>query len=219
MSEVERRFTRGELRAEGEGADDKPRRILGYAAVFNSMSEDLGGFREMIEPGAFANTIREDDVRGLFNHEPTLILGRSTNGTLILVEDDVGLRYEIVPPETRYAEDLFVSIDRGDVDQSSFSFRAVEESWREPSEDQPLPTRILREVQLFDVSPVTFPAYPTTTAQVRDMAKSLSPDPSPKGRGEDLVPGGRATDGAAGEQGAVGRLALRRRHLELKSRE
>jgi hypothetical protein len=197
---VERRFFSGELRAQGEGEE---LRIIGYAALFNSQSENLGGWREMIMPGAFAKTL-EGDIRALFNHDPNLVLGRNKANTLSLVEDDIGLRYEILPPDTRYASDLVVSIRRGDVSGSSFAFYAIEESWRNPSEEEPLPVRMLHEVQLFDVSPVTFPAYPVTSVTVRDMAQQLA-----------LA--GRAT-GQEGGDGAVGRLALRRRRLDLLER-
>jgi HK97 family phage prohead protease len=196
MSEIERRFLRGELRAV---SFDEELRIIGYAAVFNALSENLGGWKEIILPGAFSNAL-EADVRALINHDPSMILGRTTSKTLTLAEDDIGLRYEIVPPKVRYAEDLIVSLERGDVDQSSFSFRAIEESWRNPTDEEPYPVRVLHEVELYDVSPVTFPAYPTTSAQVRDMAQRLA---------------GQATDQGV----AVGRLALRRRRLELMERE
>lgn len=226
--DLERRFLRGELRAQGEGKD---RRILGYAAVFNSLSEDLGGWKEMIEPGAFKNSILKDDVRGLYNHDVNLVLGRTKAGTLVLVEDEIGLRYEIIPPETSYAGDLLVSIDRGDVDQSSFGFRTIEEAWRHPTEEQPFPIRLLREVKLYDVSPVTFPAYPVTSVTVRDMVKQMiirqatdeaavggppATPSTPSGCPGDGCPGDQPSPSAGeGAQGPAGRLALRRRRLQL----
>lgn len=202
--EIERRFFIGELRAQGEGDE---RRIIGYAAVFNSLSEDLGGWKEMIEPGAFADTILADDIRGLYNHEPTMVLGRNKAGTLVLVEDEIGLRYEIIPPDTSYARDLVISIDRGDVNQSSFGFKVPRdgEDWIDPTESQPFPIRKLRKVKLFDVSPVTFPAYPVTSVAVRDMAQQLA-----------LA--GRATGEGADPERAARRLALRKRQLELVER-
>ncbi len=192
---IERRFLARELRA--ERSDGQPAKIAGYAAVFNSLSEDLGGFREVIMPGAFSQAIQEDDVRALFNHDSSLILGRNTAGTLILSEDDVGLRYEITPPDTQYARDLLVSIGRGDVDRSSFGFMATEESWKHPTDMEPLPVRVLHRCRLFDVSPVTFPAYPETLATVRSKAIEL----------------GQAAGGA--EDGTAGRLAMQRRKLNL----
>lgn len=202
MNELERRLYRGELRAEGEGAE---RRIVGYAAVFNVLSVNLGGFREIIMPGAFKRTIGEADVRAVINHDANLVLGRNKAGTLTLREDEIGLRYEIIPPDTQYARDLIVSLDRGDIDQSSFSFRAVEESWKYPTEQEPLPTRVLHDVDLFDVSPVTFPAYQETTVQARDMAKLY------------LTPGSQAASGMA-EAAAARRLSLLKLKLELESK-
>lgn len=201
---IERRYLSGELRAVEK---DGRRLIVGYAAVFEQMSDDLGGFREIVMPGAFTEAVG-GDVRATYNHNPEMVLGRTKAGTLILVEDDIGLRYEIVPPDTQYARDMMISIERGDVNQSSFGFRVVEESWRNPTEQQPWPVRVLRKVNLFDVSPVTFPAYPSTSVAVRDMARQLAQ-------------AGRATGGATkgDNQGAAGRLALRKRRLQLLERE
>jgi len=201
-SDIERRYLRRELRATGEAG---ARKITGYASVFNTLSEDLGGWREMILPGAFTKAIAEDDVRALNNHNPEMVLGRLAAGTLALAEDETGLRYDIDPPDTQYARDLLTSIERGDVDQSSFSFRAVEESWRNPTPEQPLPVRIIHEARLYDVSPVTFPAYPQTSVAVRDMAKQLA---------------GQATGDLIGPyRQVVRRLSAMRRELELKSIE
>lgn len=194
--ELERRFLARELRA--EGSEGEPRRIIGYAAVFNSLSENLGGFREMIMPGAFSQAIEEDDVRALFNHDANLILGRNTAGTLVLVEDEVGLRYEIMPPDTQYARDLLISIDRGDVNRSSFGFMAREESWKHPTDEEPLPVRVLHQCRLYDVSPVTFPAYQDTLVAVRNKAIELS----------------RAA-GLEAQGSPAGRLATLRRKLNL----
>lgn len=193
--ELERRILTGKLRAIGDG--DK-RKITGYAAVFNSLSENLGGFREMIMPGAFADVIK-GDVRALMNHDPNLILGRTTANTLALLEDELGLRYEILPPETQYARDLIVSIDRGDVDQSSFGFQVEEDEWKRPTESEPLAVRIVHKYKrLYDVSPVTFPAYPQTSAGVRAYVTNLS----------------EVTELPA-SQSVIGRLQARKRQLQL----
>jgi len=147
--------------------DDK---IVGHAAVFDQLSVDLGSFREKIAKGAFKKTIQEADVRALWNHDPNYVLGRTKSNTLKLQEDDKGLAIEINPPNTTWARDLMESIRRGDIDQMSFGFRAVKEDW-ETEGDQLI--RVLREVELFDVSPVTFPAYPTTDVQVRKLIDVL----------------------------------------------
>ncbi len=146
---------------------DGPRMITGYAAVFNTLSLDLGGFREMILPGAFAQTIGENDVRALFNHDANYVLGRNRAGTLRLREDENGLAIEIDLPDTQWARDLAVSVGRGDVTQMSFSFRTRKDEWLEvPGQGI---VRRLMDVELFDVSLVTYPAYPATTAQARAL--------------------------------------------------
>lgn len=144
--------------------------ISGHAAVFDSYSEDLGGFREIIRPGAFAKTIGEADIRALWNHDTNYVLGRNRANTLSLTEDGKGLAVEITPPDTGWARDLVTTIQRGDVDQMSFGFRVVQDRWR--TEDKQ-PVRELLEVELFDVSPVTFPAYPETQVQARAILRSL----------------------------------------------
>lgn len=166
--DIERRFIpAGELRVAGDGSSSS-KRITGYAAKFNSLSEDLGGFREQIAPGAFANTIKSADVRALFNHDANLILGRTKAGTLRLREDDVGLAYEIDPPNTQAARDLAESINRGDISQNSFGFSTIADEWRKNSDETW--TRTLKEVELFDISPVTYPAYPQTDIAMRALS-------------------------------------------------
>lgn len=152
-----------ELRAEG---DSKPV-IKGYAARFNSLSEDLGYFKEIIMPGAFRKTINDGaDVRALFNHDPNFVIGRVKSGTLRISEDDKGLFIEATPPETTWAKDLVTSIKRGDVDQMSFGFKTVKDNKRV---DNGQNIRELLEVKLFDVSPVTYPAYTQTSVVARSL--------------------------------------------------
>ena len=159
----ERRTVRHEIRVlEG----DKGPIVEGYAAVFDEWSDDLWWFREKIRQGAFSKTIQEADVRALWNHDPNLVLGRTGSGTLELWEDEVGLGYRARPPDTQWARDALVTMRRGDVDQSSFGFEVVRDEWGE-AEDSDLLERELIEVRLWDVSPVTFPAYPQTSVQVR----------------------------------------------------
>ncbi len=155
--------------------NDKPPRISGHAAVFNLLSDDLGGFRERIKPGAFTRTIRESDIRALWNHSANFVLGRNTSGTLRLWEDDEGLAFEILPPNTQWARDAMATMRRGDVDQMSFGFEKVRDEWH--TADDGL-VRTLIEVKLYDVSPVTFPAYPQTSAQVRAKVHRLLKRPS-----------------------------------------
>jgi HK97 family phage prohead protease len=143
--------------------------IEGYAALFNVLSLDLGGFREMLKPGAFARSLAKPalDVRALFNHDPNMILGRSRSGSLRLEEDTQGLHIAIKPPDTQYSRDLQLSMKRGDVDQMSFSFTVATDEWGK-QDDQVL--RSVVEVEdLYDVSIVTYPAYPATRVQARNM--------------------------------------------------
>jgi len=168
MKKELRTFEMQELRAVAKD-DDKTPRITGYAAVFNKWSEDLGGFKEKISPGAFRETLKTADVRALFNHDPNYVLGRTSAKTLSLEENNTGLKVQITPPGTQWADDLLVSINRGDISQMSFGFRVIEDDWHDkPSGIQ----RVIQEVELFDVSPVTFPAYPQTSVALRDMMKS-----------------------------------------------
>lgn len=158
-----------ELRVlDSESENGKPM-IEGHAAVFDSWSEMLGGifpFREIVRKGAFNESIGRDDIRALFNHDPNYVLGRNRAGTLELVEDEVGLRVRISPPDTSWAKDLQTSIRRGDITQMSIGFMVEEDDW---STENGVDTRELRKVKLFDVSPVTYPAYTSTDVGVRAM--------------------------------------------------
>jgi len=162
---IERRTaTEGvELREEGDTLT-----AVGYAATFNSLSQNLGGFVEEVRNGAFVSTLNQADVRALFNHEPDHLLGRSTTGTLRLAEDDHGLRYEIDLPATTLGRDVAELLRRGDISGSSFGFRTISDEWSETDGGYPL--RTLTEVALRDVGPVTFPAYSSTEASLRSLA-------------------------------------------------
>lgn len=170
---LERRYiNHGELRVKGDGNGKK---IAGYATKFTpAISEDLGFFREQIDPHAFdACLAANPDVRGLWNHDPNHILGRTTAGTLRLSVDATGLLYEIDPPDTTLARDLMVSMERGDVTQSSFGFICIEDTWREGVNGEYI--RTVLKAELFDVSPVTFPAYPDATSGTR-ATRSMFPE-------------------------------------------
>jgi hypothetical protein len=171
MSQMERRsLAIKELRI--DEAEGEPPQLVGYASVFDSWSEELGGiepFREKVVRGAFADTIRQDDIRCLFNHDSNFVLGRNKAGTLILEEDGKGLKVTIKPPDTRWAKDLLVSVKRGDISQMSFGFVCEKDSW---SYDDSVDVRELHKVKLFDVSLVTYPAYPATECDVRSIVAS-----------------------------------------------
>lgn len=178
MENEERRVITGELRAVGEG-DAAPTKIVGYAARFNSLSEPLQTrsgemFRERIAPGAFANAIQTSDVRALWNHDANIVLGRNMAGTLRLQEDENGLSYECDPPNTQLVRDMVMTpIARGDVNQCSFGFRVISDKWEEIAGEA---IRTLTQVDLFDVSPVTYPAYSSTNVSVRSLTDVLEPD-------------------------------------------
>jgi len=140
--------------------------VVGYGSVFNSLSNNLGGFRELISPKAFDGRL-EDDVRFLFNHDANYIMGRTISGTLKLRTDEKGLRYEVDLPDTQAGRDLKVSMQRGDVTQSSFAFTVEEDSW-EKTTDGTIRT-IDKVSRLYDVSAVTYPAYEDATVALRSM--------------------------------------------------
>jgi HK97 family phage prohead protease len=117
-----------------------------------------------VRSGAFAKSIEADDIKALFNHDPNYVLGRNKANTLELCEDGKGLFVRIYPPDTQWARDLKTSIARGDISQMSFGFTVEQDKW---SSEDGVDTRELIEVKLFDVSPVTFPAYPETDVGVR----------------------------------------------------
>lgn len=150
-----------EFRAEGE---EGSRKLTGHAAVFDELSVELWGFREKIAPGAFAETLGKDDIRALWNHDTNIVLGRNRSGTLSLKEDATGLLVVIDMPRARAAE--LETIERGDVTQMSFGFRVLEDSWTTADDDSDMLIRTVDKVQLFEVSPVTFPAYPQTDIDV-----------------------------------------------------
>lgn len=149
--------------------------IEGYAAVFEKLSVVIWDFQEVIERGAFAGTLMRD-IRSLWNHDSSLVLGRTTNQTLRLWEDDRGLGFELKPPDTQIGRDAVTLIRRGDVSQMSFGFNVPPggDSWSYDSNNM-LIRRIKRVDPLHEVSPVTFPAYPDTSAGLRSMLRT-APD-------------------------------------------
>ena len=169
---IDRRFLCEGAEIRLSAGADGAKTINGTAAVFNAEAEIMPGFREIVRPGAFTRTLKTADVRALLNHDPNFVLGRNKAGTLKLWEDEKGLRYAIEPPDTSFANDLLVSIGRGDVTQSSFGFRVVKDRWTEDVAAKTI-LRELLEVKLFDVSPVTFPAYAQTDVYVRSLVDSL----------------------------------------------
>ncbi|MBT9154466.1 MAG: hypothetical protein DDT39_01142 [Firmicutes bacterium] len=177
-TEIEKRIHLNNLRVERSSESTK---IRGYAAVFNSLSEDLGGFLEQISPGAFVDAIARDDVRALINHDSNLVLGRNRSGTLVMREDATGLGIEITPPDTQAARDLVELMGRGDVTQMSFAFSVSKEdqSW-EQSGAGPWIRTVHKVARLYDVSVVTYPAYPSTSAAIRALEEYRAKAGPPK---------------------------------------
>ena len=152
-------------------ADGKPV-IVGYAAVYYNTADPGTQFTlweggiERIAPGAFDAAIVRDDVRALFNHDPSLLLGRKSAGSLALTADDVGLRYEITPGDTTVARDVAEFIKRGELQGSSFAFDYEGYSWTKEGDIDVL---TILSVRLYDVGPVTFPAYDATSTGMRSV--------------------------------------------------
>jgi HK97 family phage prohead protease len=181
MTTTERRFMKGaEVRAKGD--DAKPA-LEGYAAVFNQeyvLYEDTGmRWVETIKPGAFARVLKEkQDVRCLFNHDANQVLARTENGTLLMSEDRKGLAYDAaLDSRTRVGQDVRYFVDRKDVTGCSFSFRVGKQLWREEEQDGGKMTVYTREIEeiseLYDVGPVTYPAYEGTSVGARGLMHQL----------------------------------------------
>ncbi|MGW6598612.1 HK97 family phage prohead protease [Streptomyces sp. NPDC055036] len=146
--------------------------ISGYAIRFNELSHDLGGFRERISPSAWNPATARNDVLATFNHNVDNVLGRRSSGTLRLTADAQGVRYEIDIPNTRAGRDVAELINRGDVIGSSFTFRVNPGGQERASDDDPetsLPVRVVTSMTVYELGPVTNPAYPTTTVSARAL--------------------------------------------------
>jgi HK97 family phage prohead protease len=167
---IEHRYLTQEFRVSPEGETPT---ISGYAALFETKSDDLGYFFETIDPHAFDSVMaNQPDVRALWNHNSDCVLGRTTANTLHLTIDARGLAYVIDPPDTQTARDLIVSMRRKDVTQSSFGFICKRDQWTE-NPDGTITRRILEFEELLDVSPVTYPAYSATTSQARSLPATM----------------------------------------------
>ncbi|MFF9688982.1 HK97 family phage prohead protease [Streptomyces sp. NPDC014623] len=226
MSDAERRFTRGlvEVRA-NDGNSDGGRRVGGYAAKFNRLSQNLGGFVERIDPGFFAKSEGDGwpDVMARYNHDDNRLLGTTEAGTLRLVVDGTGLDYVVDVPASR--EDVMELVARGDVHRSSFAFRTFSDDWGQTEDGFPL--RTLLSGALVDVAPVNTPAYMDTSTGLRSLAERAGAELAevraaadagdlarflarPKTTTIDLAPGGQGDTHPS--------LVLRQRRAELNRR-
>lgn len=148
--------------------DNGIRTLTGYAVKWEKKSHVLGyfrKFREQFQRGAFADSLAKDDQRFLWSHDTSKVLGRTKNNTLRLMEDAIGLRFELDLPDTTLGDDAYKSIKRGDVDGVSFGFQMISHDLEEPEDD--LPLRTVTKAKLLEVSAVAFPAYPDSEVSAR----------------------------------------------------
>ena len=151
-----------ELRSE----EDK-KILKGYAVKFESLSNPLPRFREKVRRGAFINSIKKNNIRALWNHNPDLVLGSTKNGTLQLEEDDIGLKFELELPDTQAGRDAAVSVSRRDVDGMSFAFQMKKEEWDRTDFKNVI--RTLIDVDVLEISPTAFAAYPSSRVSTRSV--------------------------------------------------
>ena len=169
MRTFERRvFTLADIQIRAASDDAAKLHFTGRAVVYGQLSADLGGWQEVIKPGAATRTLAANpDVRFLINHDANLLLARTTSGTATLSEDDNGVLVDADMADVSYARDLAVLLERGDLSQMSFGFWITRDSW----------SGNLHQVEEFDldggdVSAVTYPAFPQTSAELRAAAGS-----------------------------------------------
>lgn len=175
INDGERRFFAEPVSFEKREDGEDENVIEGYAAVFNKDSEDFGGWHERIAPGAFSSVLKDDAV-ALFNHDMNLILGR--NGVNVtLSEDNVGLKYTVKLPDTQLGKDTRQLIKDGIISKSSFAFTVGEQEWTHPKEEKAPSVRTIKKIKrLYDVSPVTSPAYPDATVGARSFEANKPKD-------------------------------------------
>jgi len=166
IADLEARRYKKKKDRDGEEEEVEELRLEGYASTFDEKYE-VWDFDEVVRKGAFKRTLREDDIRALWNHRSDIVLGRNKAGTLDLSEDSKGLRVRIHLPDTQQARDLYTSVERGDVDQMSFGFQCREEKWKKAEKKGERPLRELLDVRMLEVSPVTFPANDGTSIAAR----------------------------------------------------
>lgn len=171
MSDAERRFTRGLVEVRAADGGETKRQIGGYAAKFNKLSQNLGGFVERIDPAFFSKSEGDGwpDVMARYNHDDNRLLGTSEAGTLRLAVDGTGLDYTVDMPASR--ADVMELVQRGDVRRSSFAFRTFSDDWSQTEDGFPL--RTLLSGALVDVAPVNSPAYMDTSTGLRSLAEQV----------------------------------------------
>src|SRR5215207_5181332 len=143
-----------------ENIDTRGRTLHGYAAVYNVESEDLGGFRERIAPGAFSGVL-DADVRALLNHDVNEVLGRTKSGTLRLFDEQRGLRFELDLPDSPLGQNVREAVRRRDLDGASFRFVVADEQWQGDVRT------VTKVAELHDVTIASYPAYPAASVELR----------------------------------------------------
>ncbi|MFI9005097.1 HK97 family phage prohead protease [Streptomyces sp. NPDC053541] len=225
MGDAERRFTRGLVEVRTNDQAHTGRRIGGYAAKFNRLSQNLGGFVERIDPAFFAKSEGDGwpDVMARYNHDDNRLLGTTEAGTLRLITDGTGLDYSVDVPASR--EDVYELVQRGDVRRSSFAFRTFADDWGQTEDGFPL--RTLLSGALVDVAPVNTPAYHDTSTGLRSLADKAGADLAEVRAAAEAGQLGRflgpkppvTIDLAPSGQGATHPLiAIRQRRAELEQR-
>ena len=174
MLDVERRHLAKPV--EFRASENGPGTLHGYAAVFNRYSQNLGGFVEQVDPGAFSKTVGDGlPVLCRYNHDDNYLLGTTEAQTLRLAIDEIGLEYEDDLPNTTAGNDVSALAQRFDLRYSSFAFRTIEDEWS--LTEQGFPLRTLLQVQLLDVAPVNSPAYLDSSVGMRSLASKLDVEP------------------------------------------
>ena len=155
-----------EVRKEEDGS----KKLIGYAVRWDKLSDEIGyyyTFREKFERGAFKNSLAKEEQKAHYNHDTSIMLGRTKNGTLKLEEDEKGLRFEVDLPDTTDGNDLHALVKRGDIDGVSFGFLPEVEEIDEKDPENVI--RTVKEARLFEISPTPYPAYSQTSVQARSL--------------------------------------------------
>jgi len=180
--EFEKRFIH-EIRA--KESDDGKLVVVGTPIVYNTVTMLWEDVEEVILPGAATDSIKNDDIRAVWNHNTDIVLGRTKNTTLKLVETEAGVTCEIEFPDSEEGRSKYASVKRGDVDGMSFGFTPIDEEWTARKEDgKEMWTRTISKFKIWEVSPCTFPQYDETEISARSKELALRNRPNPETSGE-----------------------------------
>lgn len=162
-----------EIRSTTLTADSENKTLVGYVVQWNKDSELLWGeYIERFAPNAFSQSLASgQDVRALFEHDHTKLLGRTSSSTLRLIEDSIGLRFELTPPDTQIGRDLLVSVERGDISGMSFGFIAQKNEWDFNVEPN---IRTVTQAALFEITVTSIPAYPDSSLTILKRSQAVA---------------------------------------------